>query len=315
MSRQGKHFTPGKPNDHHGHKLTPEEKRQKEEEHKKKMEALRKQAEEDAVALTPQYDVLIKSIKSGSTSDLELTIENYKRLVKFQQNFQDIHRGHLCPESAEKLGTQAVEISKWIGLLKNTFKEKIYARMDDALAQKDNHAYMDQHHPIAVRAHDAGMMTWDDVCFKLTEYDKIIDEINAPAVKRLTEKYTAMFEKLNKRLDEVDHTKDILSAYKAYILIWSDTFAIREEYLEDQRKYSKFMVKLNEALKMSFAGCKFGDQIFPRCDEEVMLHLKAYDSGPGVFNKYQDEFEAIREPNDEVTHKPNHKPNRETTVH
>lgn len=277
-----------------GHKLTPAEKRAKEEEHEKKMEEVRKKTEEDAQVLIQRIGDLITKTLDEFTKSPDKHINYWKQLTSLLTECQALNRTNLSDESKDKFGTEVQRITGLANHLNRTFKEMLYAKMDKALGEKQIDYYLDLLHPLAVKAHDAGMMTWDEATLKLGEFDKIQAEINAPINKAVMEKYTSMFNVLVQRLDAVDHTKDILAAYKAYILIWADSFEIRPEHVENPRKFQAFMLKLSDALKTSFAGCNFGNQIFPRCDEEIKLHLKAHADGPVTVKRYEDEFETIR---------------------
>ena len=278
----------------HGHKMTPAEKRAKEEEHEKKMIEVRKKTEEDAQVLIQRIGDLIKKTLDEFTKSPDKHIDCWKQLTDLLTECRELNRSNLTDESKDQFVTEAQRITGLADHLSKSFKEMLYARMDKTRAEKQIDLYLEQLHPFALKAHDAGMMTWDEATLKLGEFDTIQAEINAPANKKVMDKYTSMFNALVERLDSVDHTKDILAAYKAYILIWADSFAIRQEHLENPRKFQTFMLKLTDALKMSFAGCNFGNEMFFRCDEEQKLHLKAYADGPFTFNRYQDEFDAIR---------------------
>lgn len=279
--------------DRRGHKLTPAEKKAKEDEHEQKMKEARKKAEEEVEVLIPRAEALIKTSIEKFTKGPDAHIGYWKKLDELIEECHAVYRGNLTERSSEIFGNTVQRVAQLAEHLSKTYKEKLYARMDEAISKKEIDYYMDQLHTLGVKAHDANMMTWDEVCIKLKEVDKIQAERDAPVKKALKDKYLGMLDGLIKRIDEVDQT-DIYVAYGAYLLIWADSFAIRQDHLDDPRKFSAFTVKLFGAIVTSFGGCNFGDKIFPRCPEEMTLHLRAYDDGPSTLRKYEDEFEDLR---------------------
>lgn len=319
MSFNGKKF-----NDHHGgHKLTPAEKKQKEEDHKRKVEEARKKAEVDAAAFINHADVCLKEIKGTKSrkipenineiyndqdfikkleKDLALTISFFVKFSNLQTEASLVFRPLLCEETTTEFTSRLNDVNTFTNLMKTTYKDKIYATMDASLSAKNPEFYINVLHPLIVKSHDVQvndgipMLTWSECTDRFTAYEQVVKEKEAPAKKLVIDEHTGNFKRVVESFNKINLQGDPMGTYKDLLRVWTDLIPIihRQENLDKPKELEKFKASLFGAMATVFAKCEFGKAAFPRCDEETKLHLKAYMTSPTLFNQYQDELEAIR---------------------
>lgn len=168
MSFNAKNFTTKKNREFD--RLTPEEMKLKEEERKRKEAENKAKAEQAANEITEKFAVIIGKTRQIAPSDLDGSIVLYTALSTFLNELREIHRPYLCDASKNLLIAQDTQIDNMLSLIRKVFKETLYARMTESLAVHDFLAYENKHHPLAFKAYNANMMTWDEACAKLDEY-------------------------------------------------------------------------------------------------------------------------------------------------
>ena len=90
----------------HGHKMTPAEKRAKDEEHEKKMAEVRKKSEEDAQIFIQRIDTLIKKTLEEFTKGPDNHINCWKKLMDLISECRELNRGNLTEESKDIFNTK-----------------------------------------------------------------------------------------------------------------------------------------------------------------------------------------------------------------